>query len=223
MNDITMKIATPMAFAALLLIACSSEPSCVNDSDCDETESSAKPDEAATEVEVEYLGGTTDEALAHLTDVTPEVSDEHQLVLDAPTADELSRDTPSTFTFHVEGEQGRLQRGTPHAAPLLPRWLQRAGRDLAALVGPIRSAHAHGTPFNGNGFHLQFRDAKGKLVSSAFTADGTYTPKAATWKALSGAKQPLTLHIDWAEFEENEVVQDGGPFVGLEFEFSIGE
>lgn len=219
-----MKIATPMAFAALLLLACSSEPSCVNDSDCEETESSAKPAESDAEVEVDYVGGTTDEALAHLTDVTPEVSDEHRLVLDAPTADELSKDTPSTFVFHVEGEQGRLEHATPRAVqPLLPPWLRRMGNDLAALVGPIRSAHAHGTPFNGNGFHLQFRDAKGKLVSSAFTAGGTYTPKAATWKALSGAKQPLALHIDWAEFEENEVVQDGGPFVGLEFEFSIGE
>ena len=41
-----------------------------------------------------------------------------------------------------------------------------------------------------------------------------YTPDAARWGYLANAQQPLTLSITWAQFEENNIPVNSGPFVG---------
>jgi hypothetical protein len=220
-------------FSVILIAACSSDPQCAEGADCTRSGSAndtGTADDTGNEVDVtrdvQYVGGTTDEALLHLTDLTAQDSPSHRLALDSPTSAELSSDAPSVFSFHVQGASGSLRplqptRRTEAKNPLLPHWASRSLQELWHLVGPVRVAHAHGTPYNGDAFLLSFSNAEGDVVARVFTAEGSYTPSAEQWAAFTEEKAPLTLTVVWASFEENQVVGSGGPFLGLEFEFEI--
>jgi len=162
----------------------------------------------------------TDEALLRLLDSTVEDDARQHVIIDSPDlAAPLPRDTPPTLTFHLASLAVHSPR--PSAAPrLAPAW-QRSVRAALALLSPIGVAHAHGIPYSGNGYLLVFKDADGKRQLRAFTSQTSYTPDAAAWQKLANARAPLTLEITSAYFEENEIPDDGGPFVGGTFQLQL--
>jgi hypothetical protein len=89
------------------------------------------------------------------------------------------------------------------------------------LVGPIRVAHAHGTPFSGFGYFLTLDGADGTSVLRVFTDTTSYTPDAPAWAAFADAAQPLTLSVVTAIFEENEIPDGAGPYLGGSVDFSV--
>jgi hypothetical protein len=171
--------------------------------------------------DVIFVGRATDEALAHLLDRTVEDSEAQRMVFDSPEASAvLSKDEPTAFTYRY-AITGKLEhRRAPEVYTPLP-FRERALRDLRNLFGPIRDAHAHGTPFNGFGYFLELTDAGGASVLRIFTDETTYTADSLVWSALADASQPLTLTLVTAIFEENKVPAGGGPFVGGSVEFSV--
>lgn len=118
---------------------------------------------------------------------------------------------PAAFAWHTGGATGIL-RGA------------RSPNALASalmLVGPERSAFAHGKPVNGNGFFLVFSTADNDKVLRVFTTSTSYTPDDAAWQKLVGAGAPVTATILTAVFENNFLVSDGGPFSGTPVTFTI--
>jgi len=77
-----------------------------------------------------------------------------------------------------------------------------------------RAAAAHGVPFNGTGYFLVVSDASSRQLLRVFTDETSYTPDASRWGYLASSQQPLTLSITWAQFEENDIPVNSGPFVG---------
>jgi len=188
--------------------------------------SDEKSDEPAPEGEdladVIYVGRPTDEALVYMLDRTPEDKESQRLAIDAPAADAtLSKDEPAriAYRFAVTGQLERRSNSPTEYVP--PHWTKRALTDLAQLFGPERTAHAHGTPFNGLAFFLEIDDAGGNHAIRVFTDETSYQPESVAWSALSGLAQPLRLTITSAIFEENHVLANGGPYVGGSVEFRV--
>jgi hypothetical protein len=175
---------------------------------------------AASTADVIYEADATDEALEALLAAT-DVDDPTQAArLVAPSAGTtLDAATPAKFSWTV---------GT--SASLTP--LLRRGKDgpdiattwwaeLAALLGPVRSAHAHGTPVNGRGYLLVIEDADGNTAHRVFTLAFDHTPSASAWDTLAAAPQPLRASVRSAIFENNRIATDGGPWSGPSTEFTI--
>lgn len=171
--------------------------------------------------EVIYEAGATDEALLEL--LAKDASDvaSERLVFDTPLAGStLSVDVPPTFSWHF-GPTARhapsRERAPGHAEPTSPAWWG----PLEELVGPVRSASAHGDPVNGRGSLLSFRSGE-TVLFVVFTMASSYTPSAAAWEALvdqGGAIEVATLSAD---FDDNLILAGNGPFEGdsltLDFE-----
>lgn len=202
------RLAALASFALLL--------GCSNDAADSPREPASPPDIS----NVVYAGGTTDEALLRLLDVTPKDDARQYVIVDAPDLSEpLPSDPPPTFEFHLASEATHVP--TPPAAPVpRPAW-QRALREVLQLLGPPRVAHAHGVPYNGTAYYLVVSDADAKPVLQLFTGKASYTPPSDAWQKLTAAKPPLTLDITSAFFEANDIPADGGPFVGGSFELTI--
>jgi hypothetical protein len=204
---------------AVLCAACAAQAP-ESDAEGEAADDAEVETEPATNIaDVVYQGETTDEALVRLLDLTP-LDSSVQLVLDAPSEPLLPRAAPSEFTFHLLTAAQRTG-ATPGVLDARPGWARYAWSELGALLGPIRVARAHGTPYNGQAFYLAFSSSEDELALQVFTGGTSYTPDAAAWQTLMDAAQPITLRITWATFEENEVVADGGPFLGTEFSFAI--
>jgi hypothetical protein len=170
---------------------------------------------------VVYVGGATDEALLRLLDAPLKDDTRQYVVLDSPDISApIPKDTPATFAFHLASQAARApavrEKATPRRAP---EW--RSLDELLQLLGPPRIAHAHGIPYNGTAYFLVISDATSNRKLRVFTAQTSYTPEEDTWQSLAQAVQPLTLKITSAFFEENEIPEDGGPFVGGTFELRI--
>jgi hypothetical protein len=189
----------------------------VNADDCEAEATTESGDEPGAEVE--YLGAATDEAYAHLVDLPPTQIDTRRLELDAPTSTKLAEATPSTFAFHVQGAQGAVVE--TQGSPSWQRWARTSWRQVVRFATPVGVAHAHGVPYNGDAFLLEFRANDGSSLARVFTSEGSFAPSVAQWAEWASASQPIGLRIVWGSFEENELIEDGGPFVGLDFEFSI--
>jgi hypothetical protein len=179
-------------------------------------------DEAPDLADVVYVAGTTDEALERLVDATPKDDARQYVTIDAPDLSApLSANAPVTFEYHL-ASQARLtpkpSSKTPPAA--LPAW-QRPLREVLKLLGPPRVAYAHGTPYNGTAYFLSFVDAEDQAVLRVFTGKPSYTPDSAAWESLTQARQPLTLEVTSAFFEDNDILADGGPYRGGSFDLSI--
>jgi hypothetical protein len=188
--------------------------------------SSHGDDEAANPsvADVVYVGSPTDEALLRLIDGLPgkDVAS-RKLVFDAPSANApLSRDAPVSFAYHGASALERYSNETRSSKP--KREVSRRNRwrwDLQALFGAERSAWAHGTPFNGTGYYLVFSDAGATARLRVFTDQTSYLPDDAAWSRIASAAQPITLKVWSADFEENAIPANGGPFVAGEFTFEI--
>lgn len=177
----------------------------------------AEPDAAPDLEDVVYLSGTTDEALERLVDANAKDDPSQYVIVDAPDFSvPLPADTPAIFEYHLASEATRA----PLLPPAPPAW-QRPLREVLKLLGPPRVAYAHGAPFNGNGYFLTILDADDEPVLRVFTGKNDYAPTTERWQTLVQAKQPLTLEVTSAFFENNDIPSDGGPYIGGSFEFSI--
>lgn len=204
----------PTGFALLLLAACSSN----TDATGNTPETGGLPDIS----NVVYVGGTTDEALLRLLDVTAKDVATQRAILDAPDLSApLPQDSPGTFSFHLASQTARTPR--PGANPRSPPGskFQRPLRELMRFIAPERVAYAHGTPYNGTAYLLVIADANAKPALRVFTNQTSYTPDAGLWQSLALAAQPLSLSITSGFFEENNIPEDGGPFVGGTFAFRV--
>lgn len=171
--------------------------------------------------DVVYVGRTTDEALLYMLDRTPQDVESQRLVIDSPAdGATLSKDAPETFSYHFAAT-GRAEPPRPPAGYVAPDWKRRVLTDFGNLFGPVRDAHAHGTPFSGLAYYLELEDADGNRVLRVFTDETSYTPESTTWAALAELAQPLTLTIFTAVFEDNDVPAGGGPYLGGSAAFRI--
>ena len=94
-------------------------------------------------------------------------------------------------------------------------------RPLRELLGPIRSASAHGDPFNGTGTLLVFSTASDAKLVRVFTGVTTYTPTKEAWGKMTSAGEPITITLRSAVFEQDRVVMNGGPFTGSISTFTV--
>ena len=174
--------------------------------------------------DVIYGGGATDEAFAaFLTAVesAPPANNPGQApALTAPADVELSASTIPTFSWSL-GSSARL---TPPAPPALLRAEPREESwvaPLAALLGPVRAAHAHGTPYTGFATYLIVSSDANPKLARVFTGETSWTPDASVWARITAAKAPITVELQGAQFVDNRIDMDGGPFQGSKNTFTI--
>jgi hypothetical protein len=207
-NDLRFLLLVPLACAAIYA--------------CDDHDHAEVP---TSYDDVIYAGATTDEALLALVSAldqkAPADIPSQAPTLDTPAAGALPKTPIPTFSWHV----GAMAARTPARLPVLlpaPKPAERAFLSpLAELVGPVRSAHAHGTPFTGTATWLVFStDANAKLAR-VLTSETSYTPAQAVWDRMVQANAPITLTLVGAVFADNRIVMDGGPFQGSKTTFTI--
>jgi hypothetical protein len=162
--------------------------------------------------DVVYAAAASDDALRRLLATPAQTVAGWGLVINSPSGGAmLPADAPMTFAYAPmtacrRGDHGRLRRVLT---------------ELAAMLGPERSAYAHGPPFNGTGTLLVVTDATGERRLRVFTGDSSFTPSADQWTALAASRQPLTLTLTWADFDDNRIPDGYGPFVGGTVQFQI--
>jgi hypothetical protein len=168
---------------------------------------------------VVYLGGATDEALDALVAATAKSDDSKAITFEAPAKDEvIPGDDPFTFVWLEAGAQARID-------PLQPRPKHREApvleRALGVLLAGTPVAHAHGDPISGPAYYLIFSSSTEKELVKVFTTGTDYQPGGNEWNKLKGVDGTVTLRLVWADFEENRIVQDGGPWSTPPLTFTI--
>lgn len=178
------------------------------------------------------VGTATDEALvafaSALDQGAPAADPARAAVLDAPAADAvLPKATPAAFSWHfgtsaMQNNSNELPTwGFPGPKPQIAASSAFLS-PLRELIGPVRAARAHGDPFTGTATWLVFSTDADPRLLRVFTSDTAYTPDAAAWTKLSGAGKAIKLSLSSAEFENNRIVQGGGPIAGGSIQFTIG-
>jgi hypothetical protein len=180
-------------------------------------------------------GTVTDEALVALIgalDQGPPASMPSRApALDSPAAGAAIPKGSGSFTWHF-GEVASAPGGfdlpersawwSPlKAAPQAARPIRLLQKPLRELFGPVRSAYAHGDPFNGSATFLVFSTDSDPRLLRVLTSATSYAPDAAAWDKLAAAGKPITLTLSVAEFENNRIIQEGGPFAGGAVTFTI--
>ncbi|APR82978.1 Hypothetical protein A7982_08327 [Minicystis rosea] len=170
-------------------------------------------DDVSFEVDrVLYEGETSDEPLLTLLASKDSAEEGKGVVFDAPAVTEpLWAWTPPTFEWHVAG-------ATSEVAPAAPAPRRHASG--SGLFGPIRAAHAHGAPLNGQAYFLVFSSPTQSLLG-VFTTKLEYTPSQEDWTLLGEAAQPITVNVLSGIFSDSELAEGGGPFLGTPLTFSI--
>ncbi|WP_437934858.1 hypothetical protein [Sorangium sp. So ce341] len=183
--------------------------------------------------DVIYEGGATDEALDALLAADPKDEPSQGTVFDAPEdGAAVPGDAAPALTFHVAGAARWTAPGAAPALGVAGAWpgVPEAGApaagaspwaELGALLGPVRAARAHGMPINGRAYFLVFSTAEREGLLRVFTTKLSYTPDAAAWDKLRAAGGPITVSVLNAVFENNRIVQGGGPFTGEPVTFSV--
>lgn len=186
--------------------------------------------------DVVYEALASDEAYEALLAATPiEDTAEAAYVTSPAEGAALGAASPETFEWRVGPTEARWAPVTPsgprfgaarHAEGARPGsvhgWLTGAPVDV--LLGPAlsaRQAAAHGPPVNGRAYYLVVEDAAGAIVHHVFTLDLSHTPSPEAWALLAAAEGPLRGHVVNAIFEDNRIVEDGGPFLGPSVTFSV--
>lgn len=183
--------------------------------------------------DVAISGTATDEALAAfaaaLEQGAPQMSGAHTAVIDTPAADAvLSKATPTAFSWHFGTTAMKMNTHSnelsawPSLSPGAHKSASAFLSPLRELLGAPRAAHAHGTPFTGTATFLVFSTAANPTLLRAFTSETSFTPDSAAWTKLGAAGSAITLTLTSADFENNRVVQGGGPFAGGAIQFTIG-
>lgn len=183
--------------------------------------------------DVIYEAEATDEALDALVAATPKDEPEKAATFLNPANDS---ELPRTPAFKFEWQQGSGRTGrleTPPAWMTRPRGFAVPGSTppsaiekfglnvLGRALANVPSAFAHGTPVNGPGFFLTLSTEDNPKLLRVFTLDTKFTPEAPAWEALTAVGKPITARILSAEFEENRVLQDGGPWESEPVTFTI--
>lgn len=189
--------------------------------------------------DVAYEGATTDEALISLVSGL-----ENGTTADPAKAATLDNELLAvpkgeapTFTWHIGPEARRaaprdrrlaaVPPPTPWPEPVLlqtavaPRpgtFLERA---LEAALSGVRSAHAHGDPFNGYGTLLTVSSDSDAKVARVFTGATSWTPSASVWQSIVDAGDAFTVTLVGAEFEENRLPQGTGVYEGSTTTFTV--
>ena len=168
-------------------------------------------DEVSFEVErVVYEGEASDEPLLTLLASKDSAVSGKGVVFDAPAVTEpLWAWTPPTFQWHVAGATSELSPSAP--AP-------RRHASGSGLFGPMREAHAHGPPLNGQAYFLVFSSPEASLLG-VFTTKLEYTPSQEDWTFLGEAAQPIEVNVLSGVFADSELT--AGPFLGTPLTFSI--
>lgn len=167
----------------------------------------------AADPTVLYDGAPTDEALEQMLALPVESGSELTIV--APT-DGAELDADAALTVSFEEATARLTPAVRRRSGHPDHWLERAARALG-----VTAAHAHGTPYNGVAYLLEFADGGQQKRLQVFTDQTSFTIPETEWAALAESPNPITLTIYSATFEENDVVSEGGPFERAQVTFSI--
>ncbi len=168
-------------------------------------------DEASGPTDAVYEGTATDEGLENLEGLSPTTDAARAPLVTAPAnGAKLPSATAPTFTW----------KATPTSFAPSRRSVEPTKYAGASPFGPMRDARAHGTPMNGRAYLLVFQ-ANGANVLRVFTTNTSYEPTAEKFSKLKDAKAPLTLTVSTASFDQNNVVQGSGPFVGEAVTFTL--
>jgi hypothetical protein len=186
--------------------------------------------------DVIYQGAVTDEALVSLESAlqqSPPADVPSQApTLDTPAAAMLPKTPIPEFTWHVgpsvsvppallrvPGLHG--ERAGHPSQPWMTASAPQPWAGFFELFGPIRSAHAHGTPYTGPATYLVFSTPANAKLVRVLTSNTTFTPSQAAWDKMASVGAPITLKLTGAIFQDNRIAQDGGPYKGTEFTFTI--
>lgn len=162
---------------------------------------------------VVYEGGTNDEALDKLlaTTAKSEPAKRPELVFPTRGAHVPAAPIP-TFSW----------KASPTGFHVTPR---RGGTKFASSfpIGPLREAKAHGTPVNGKAYLVVFAAPGQPTLAQVFTTKTTYVPDEATWTVMKNVRGDITITVTVGTFDNNNLVQDGGPFVSDSVPFTLGQ
>ncbi|MDI3289494.1 hypothetical protein [Polyangium sp. 15x6] len=175
--------------------------------------------------DVVYSGTTTDEALAAFltaAEANPPANVPSQApgLLSPPAGTMLSASTIPTFSWAVGASSRLAPPAPPSLLPAEPR-AEPLLAPLAALLGPVRAAHAHGTPFTGYATWLVVSSDADPKLARVFTSESSWKPTDAIWARISAAKAPITVELQGAQLVDNRIDMDGGPFQGSKTTFTI--
>jgi hypothetical protein len=176
--------------------------------------------------DVVYEGGATDEALEALLDASIVTTAATPANFTAPLNMAVVPASPApTFTWTVATTAARApsDRTTPPGRLFdAPRSSPEGvvERSLARWLSNVPVAYAHGTPTSGPGFLVVFSTASNDKLVRVFTTNTSYTPSADALAKLTGAGTTIHAVITSAEFDQNRIAQDGGPWKGAEITFT---
>lgn len=193
---------------SLVALACSSDPVAPSADAGVDTDFS----------DVLYEGGATDEALEALGAAGVKTGKSPSIF--APTAGQsIPNEAPFTFTWS-QPKEAQLSPNRTFLPPLHIAPTRKLALDLVRSLFE-GTAHAHGTPINGSAYLLTFStDTDAKLVR-VFTPKFTYVPSADAWNKLRGAKKTIQFRVRAAIFEDNRVIETGGPFDSQVVSFTV--
>jgi hypothetical protein len=190
-----------LAAASLACCACSGAPP-------DAAPSPAPQITREDIADVIYRPGTNDEGVLTLLNSPPVDKPSAEPVITTP-ADQAKLMAATTFSYQVGTTATR--DGARARAWSLPEWFTLE-----------RSAFAHGTPMNGDGYLLVFSTSHAPKLLRVVTLDQSYVPTDDEWQRLAGASEVVTLTLTRAILEESRLTADGGPFVGKPIHFTVG-
>lgn len=179
--------------------------------------------ESAT-ADVVYGGGATDEALDALLAATPVTDASQAATFTFPANGATVPSSPApAFTWKVGAAPAKAPPPPAPTTAFLDRsFSDRAASSLASLLlSGVPSAYAHGTPTSGSAYFVVFSTTKDAKLLRVFTTETSYTPASAELAKLTGAGEAIHAVITHAEFDQNRVATDGGPFTGTEITFTL--
>ncbi len=188
-----------------------------------------------TLADVVFEGGATDEALGALIAATPATTPPTLVAnFTSPTNNAMVASSPAPRFTWARGAMATDARPVELPAPLFEREVgpragagrrgpfEGAARSIAeALLAGIPEAHAHGTPMSGTGYFVLFTTTKNDKLLRVFTSATEYTPDAASLAKLQGAGEAIHAVVTNADFDQNRIAQDGGPYKGAEIVFTL--
>lgn len=197
--------------------------------------------------DVVYEGGATDEALDALATATLVTDPASAANFTAPTDGMVvPAASPPTFTwktgpvssltppsngvrFAFDDASSEVRDASPFvraesasAARGQTRSIDAAAsRALGVLLGNVPTAYAHGTPTSGPAYFVVFSTSTNDKLLRVFTSNTSYTPDATAFGKLTAAGSAITAVITNAQFDQNRIAQDGGPWKGTAITFTV--
>lgn len=151
-----------------------------------------------------------------------EVTDETMLgMANAMEASAPMSSSTKSPTLDYPEHQASLPAGT---IPTFT-WHLGSGSDAARTstngLSPTAIEPAHGDPFSGYATYLEFMVGMEAPMTEVLTSELSWTPSQEVWDTFVAAGQPIMVMLIGAEFEQDRVIQDGGPYEGSVIEFEV--